>query len=169
MIPIEGGADNRQLGKPVPFIDTPFFTISPAFSPDGQWIAYRTGEPGKRGIWVRPFQRPGGQWQISTGLDEFPIWSRNGHELFFLSDNRIMVTDYTAKAGSFVAGKPRVWSEKRLLDLGSPPVLTYDAAPDGRRFAAVLYADGTAEEKPITHVTFLLNFFDELRRRVPPD
>jgi hypothetical protein len=31
----------------------------------------------------------------------------------------------------------------------------------------VLYADGTTEEKSITHVTFLLNFFDELRRKVP--
>jgi hypothetical protein len=28
-------------------------------------------------------------------------------------------------------------------------------------------AVGTADPKPITHLTFLLNFFDELRRRVP--
>jgi hypothetical protein len=46
-------------------------------------------------------------------------------------------------------------------------MFTYDAAPDGKRFAMVLYPDGTADEKPITHVTLLLNFFDELRRRVP--
>jgi hypothetical protein len=26
---------------------------------------------------------------------------------------------------------------------------------------------GTTEPKPITHLTVLLNFFDELRRRVP--
>ena len=31
-----------------------------------------------------------------------------------------------------------------------------------------LYADGTAEEKPITHVTFLLTFLEDLRRKVPP-
>lgn len=51
---------------------------------------------------------------------------------------------------------------------GSPPALTFDLAPDSKRFAVVLYADGTTEEKPITHVTFLRNLFDELRRRVPP-
>jgi len=28
-------------------------------------------------------------------------------------------------------------------------------------------ADGTAIRKPITHVTFLLNFFDELKRMLP--
>jgi len=39
-------------------------------------------------------------------------------------------------------------------------------APDGKRFAAILSADGTAE--PIApQLIVLLNFFDELRRRVP--
>jgi hypothetical protein len=47
------------------------------------------------------------------------------------------------------------------------PIPTYDLAPDGQRFAIVLNPDGTAEEKPITHLTVLLNFFDELKRRVP--
>jgi serine/threonine-protein kinase len=164
--PIEGDPDHPQLGKAQPFVETPYITIMPAFSPDGRWIAYTSSEPGRTGLWVRPFPGPGGQWQIdSTG--RFPIWSKNGRELFFLAGGRIMVADYTAKGDSFVAGKPRVWSEKPLLDLGSPPTFTYDAAPDGKRLAVVLYPDGTAEEKPITHVTFLLNFFDELRRRVP--
>jgi len=54
-----------------------------------------------------------------------------------------------------------------LLDFGSPPVGTYDLAPDGKRAAVVLNADGTADPKPITHLTVLLNFFEELRRRVP--
>jgi hypothetical protein len=44
-----------------------------------------------------------------------------------------------------------------------------DLAPDGKSFAVVLYPDGTADQaaKPITSVTVLLNFFDELRRLVP--
>ncbi len=45
------------------------------------------------------------------------------------------------------------------------PYYTFDLAPDGKRFAVILYADGTAE--PVTQLTVLLNFFDELRRRVP--
>jgi hypothetical protein len=90
--------------------------------------------------------------------------------LFFRAlDRRIMTVAYTANGNSFVAGKPCVWSEKRILDLGSPPIPTFDLAPDGKRFAVVLYPDGTAEQKPITHLTFVLNFFEELRRRVPAD
>jgi hypothetical protein len=44
------------------------------------------------------------------------------------------------------------------------PLLLRD---DGKRVAVVLYADGTAELKRSTSLTFLLNFFDELRWRVP--
>lgn len=78
-----------------------------------------------------------------------------------------MVTSYTANGNAFEWTKPRVWSEKRLLDVGSPPYPTFDIAPDGKHAAVVLYSDGTAEEKPVTSVTFLLNFFDYLRQRVP--
>jgi hypothetical protein len=38
----------------------------------------------------------------------------------------------------------------------------YDLAPDGTRLAALL-----APEEAPTRLTFLLNFFDELRRRAP--
>ena len=47
------------------------------------------------------------------------------------------------------------------------PFPQYDLAPDGKSFAGILNADGTAEQKPFTHVTVLQNFFDELQRRVP--
>jgi hypothetical protein len=40
----------------------------------------------------------------------------------------------------------------------------YDLAPAGKRLAAFL-ADDASGEKPLTHLTFRLNFFDELRRR----
>jgi hypothetical protein len=43
-----------------------------------------------------------------------------------------------------------------------------DVAPDGKRFAAVLpRADLPGGAESSVHVTFLLNFFDEVRRRIP--
>jgi serine/threonine-protein kinase len=76
-----------------------------------------------------------------------------------------MLAEYKAKGDFFAAGKPRVWSEKRLLDNPSSP---YDLAPDGKRFAVLLYPGGPAEpqQKSTDSVTVLLNFFDELKRRV---
>ena len=118
-------------------------------------------------VFVRPFPRPqgngGGRWQISTGFGGSPIWSPNGRELFFRG-NGTMVIDYTAKGDTFIPGQPRVWSERHVAAAGS--VALFDVAPDGKRIAAVM-PEEDAEQKPITHLAYVENFFDELRRRVP--
>ena len=72
---------------------------------------------------------------------------------------------YTADHDSLVAEKPQVWSQRAIM---APIVGSIcDLSPDGKRFAVAPYPDGTAGSKPFAHVTVLLNFFDELRRRVP--
>src|SRR5260370_32927699 len=99
--PLEGDAGHPRLGRAEPFLQPPLVTILAAFSPDGRWLAHFSGEPGKEGAWVRPFPGSGGGWLISSrGI--YPIWSRNGRELFFLADSRIMVTDYTTRGDAFV-------------------------------------------------------------------
>jgi hypothetical protein len=77
-----------------------------------------------------------------------------------------MVAAYTAKGDSFTADKPRLWSNRQILqDIPAPWNL--DLAPDGKRFAVFPKPEATGEQKGSVHVTVLLNFFDELRRRVP--
>jgi serine/threonine-protein kinase len=159
------GALGVRLGKAELFLGTPFGEVSPAFSPDGRWLAYVSNESGTNEVYVRPFPGPGGRWQVSTGGGRLPLWSREGRELLFEAlDQRVMVVNYTAQGGSFAAGKARVWAETRLRSTGLSP--NYDLAPDGKRLAAFLADDAHGEKQP-THLTFLLNFFDELRRRAP--
>jgi Tol biopolymer transport system component len=142
-------------------LQTPFSTIAPVFSPDGRWLAYYSHDPQKEGVWVMPFPGPGGKWLISSRSDE-PNWSRNGRELFFIEASRtIMVTGYTARGDVFVFGKPQVWSPHPLMDLA------WDLAPDGKRVAVVTPVESKEAPTPDHEVTFLFNFFDELRRRVP--
>ena len=62
------------------------------------------------------------------------------------------------------AGKSRVRTETRLRNTGI--FANYDLAPGGKRLAA-FFADNATDEKPPTHLTFLLNFSGELRRDVP--
>ena len=158
--------DHPKPGKPEVFLRTPSNEHRPAVSPDGRWIAYQSDESGRDELYVRPFPGPGGKSQISNTGGQLPIWSRSGPELFFQSlDNRIMVEDYTATGDSFMPkGKPRVWSDQQLL--GNGP-LNYDLAPDGKRFAIFPNLTPPTEERGAVHVNFLVNFFDELRRRVP--
>jgi Tol biopolymer transport system component/predicted Ser/Thr protein kinase len=156
--PVEGGG---QLGRAELFVASQFNEVFPAFSPDGRWLAYQSNESGTYEAYVRPFPGPGGKWQVSTDGGYFPVWSHDGRELLFVTpDRRVMTVNYIAKGNSFAAGKPRMWSETRLRTTSD-----YDLAPDGKRLAAILPPDAT--EKPPTHLTFLLNFFDELRHRAP--
>jgi len=161
---IERNPVHMRLGKAELFLGTPFNEEYPAFSPDGRWLAYDSNESGTFEVYVRPFPGPGGRWQISKGGGFAPLWSRDGRELLFQTlDQRVIAVSYSAKGDSFAAGKPRVWSETRLLNTGGFPA--YDLAPDGKRLAAILARDQAGGEP--THLTFLLNFFDELRRRAP--
>jgi hypothetical protein len=83
--------------------------------------------------------------------------------LFFLSNGVIMAASYQARGDSFVAEKPRVWFKKGIPGFRSTK--SYDPAPDGKSIVALMPADTPAE--PHDRVIFLLNFFDELRHRVP--
>jgi serine/threonine protein kinase/Tol biopolymer transport system component len=160
--------DHPKPGKPELFAGSRGNEEHPFFSPDGRWIAYSSDESGSFEVYVRPFPETaaGGKWQISSGGGEIPIWSRDGKNLFFETlDNRIAVAGYTVKGDSFVASKPRVWSDKQLYAPTGDQ--NFDLFGDGARIAAVLPQQSADETRGSVHVTFLLNFFDELRRRAP--
>jgi Tol biopolymer transport system component len=167
-LPVESDSSGLRAGKPEPFLRTSFDERWPSFSPDERWLAYSSNESGIFQVYVRTFlgatSGPGGKWQVSNSGGMHPEWSRNGRELFFRTeDQRIMVADYTVKGDSFAVGKPRVWSEKQLTDIGLNP--NYDLAPDGKRIAAIMPAEAPEDRKAQNHVIFLQNFFDEVRRR----
>ena len=103
----------------------------------------------------------GERWPISNSGGGAPGWSPNGRELLYLAGDQIMTVGYTASGDSFVAEKPRVWAA------GVRSASGFDLAPDGRR-VAVSVAVGTPDVQAQEHsVVFVLNFFDELRRRAP--
>ncbi len=133
-------------------------------------MAYASNESGTYVVFVRPYPGglPAGKWQVSNGVGRFPIWSRNGRELFYLGgDTRIMVAGYTVKGDSFVPEKPRQWSPTPLFRPNDRTLWNLDPAPDGKRFMVVVGPEVTGDDKTTVHLTVLLNFFDELWRRMP--
>jgi serine/threonine-protein kinase len=155
--------ERPKPGKPEPFLRTPANEAFSVFSPDGHWTAYASDESGQFEVYVRPFPGPGGKWQISTGGGSVPIWSHDGRELFYATlDNRVMVADYVAKGDSFSYTKPRLFSDTQINDNGNR---YFDLHPDGKRFAVFPRSQASDEKQGNLHVTFLLNFTDELRRR----
>jgi hypothetical protein len=58
------------------------------------------------------------------------------------------------------AGKAEVFA-----DLGTTP--NYDIATDGSHAAVILPDEAESEQQSQNHVIFLMNFSDELKRKVP--
>jgi serine/threonine-protein kinase len=164
VLPMEGDeVSGWRPGKPTPFLKSPYYEGEAVFSPDGRWLAYHTDESGAFEVYVRPFPGPGGKWLVSTGGGSFPTWSPTGKELFYLaSDQKIMAAPYRIEGDSFHPGRPRVWSDVRVMP---NPFRSYDVHPDGQRFALLRAPSrGQESETGADKVTLFLNFAAELRR-----
>jgi serine/threonine-protein kinase len=156
--------ENPKAGKPEPFLAEAAVEVDAAFSPDGKFLAYASTEAGPNELFVRPFPGPGGKRKVSTAGGKFPAWSRTGELFFFAGDDRIWVVDYTTEGDAFFPGKPRQWAPTQVYRDGVR--LNFDLAPDGKR-VVVLPRTAEASSTENLHATFLLNFFDEVRRRIP--
>ena len=114
---------------------------------------------------MRPFPGPGVKVPISSGGGQYPIWSENGTELYYLSPARqIMVTSWSVEGDTFVASKPRLWSREQIWNLHSFG-RDYDLHPDGERFAVLMAAEEQVEEKR-DKVILIENFFELLRQEL---
>jgi eukaryotic-like serine/threonine-protein kinase len=126
-------------------------------SPDDKWIAYVSGATTATAlgqIVVRRFTDVRAQQTvISTGTGHLPIWSRDGREIFYRTqDGTVMsVRVRTSPSFSYAAAVPVVKPHLTLSDPGTGP--TYDVSPDGRRFLFI-----RAAELDIHSLTVVLNW-----------
>ena len=148
--------------KAQPFLRTSFNETAARFSPDGRWLAYVSDETGRNEVFVQPYPGPGGKSQISTAGGTEPAWNRNGRELFYREGDKMMAADITSQSALEV-GKPRVLFEGRYA-VSRIPFLNYDVSPDGQRFLMLKDSDQASE---VTQINVVLNWFEELKRRVP--
>lgn len=79
--------------------------------------------------------------------------------------HQILAVGYTAMNDPFVTEKPRLWLAK-LGDAVQANGSAWDIAPDGTGVAIVTPVDSVTS-KPEHELVFLMNLFDELRRRAP--
>ena len=161
------GGGVPKAGEPKKFVETDGAAADCIFSPDGRWIAYIAGPLGNYQTLVRP--APGsdgeGQVQISTVPGRFPMWSRTSKQIFYVTnDGHIMAVPYAIAGKTFVPGKPAIWTQQKIeLNGVAFPI---DLAPNGKSFAATLPANN-GDSKENLHLNFVLNFMDEVKRKLP--
>jgi serine/threonine-protein kinase len=150
--------------KAQPFLQAAFNENAPRFSPDGHWLAYASDESGHFEVYVQPYPGPGGKWQISADGGMEPAWNPNGRELFYRSGRKMMAVEIATQPG-FTAGRPLVLFEGDYVPtpLQFPD---YDVSPDGQRFLMLKPIEQEAAAP--TQINVVLNWFEELKQRVPP-
>ena len=113
--------------------------MMPRVSPDGRWVAFSTDESGQSEVVVQPFPGPGGRVQVSSNGGTEPVWSRDGHRLFYRGDGRLMAATISGGAAFTIARRDTILTDTYLL--AGNPHANYDVMPDGSHFIFLQGAD----------------------------
>jgi eukaryotic-like serine/threonine-protein kinase len=150
--------------------------VFPEFSPDGRRLAYTSHESGRSEVYVRPFPGPGRPVQISTNGGSDPCWSRDGREIFYIRwDPASGTTEYYVVPVEGDGDDLRPGVPKRLFGgryVSTIPVRAYDVGPDGAFLLIKHDPDFRTRLREATapvRIELVLNWFEELRARVPVD
>jgi hypothetical protein len=147
-------------GDPESFLITPFEERAPFFSPDGRWLAYVSDRSGQNEVYMQAYPGPGSELIISTAGGTEPVWSPDSSELYYRTEDQLMVVDLADPASP---GTPRpLWPDPYLRDPGDIAAPNYDIAADGQRFL-MLRDEGAADYE----IILVQNFFEVLKERVP--
>ncbi|HEV2083862.1 MAG TPA: hypothetical protein VGR09_02155, partial [Gemmatimonadales bacterium] len=128
--------------------------------PDGRWLAYESDESGESEVYVRPFPGSGAKVLVSQNGGAEPVWSRDGHELFYrgFGQQGIPLVAVAVRA----APDFEVLSRRTLFDAadfeGAQPHANYDVSRDGRSFVMV-------RQGPLAEMVLVQNWAEEARRR----
>ena len=109
-----------------------------------------------------PIPAPGekSRFRLKGGTE--PVWARNGGELFYRNGAQMMAVEVTTEP-TFSAGNPRLLFEG-TFQMNNFFNAEYDVTPDGQRFVMV---EGTQDSPAPTQIHVVLNWFEELKQRVP--
>jgi hypothetical protein len=121
-------------------VETPWLASAAAegqarFSPDGRWIAYASDVSGRFEVLIGA--RAGGSTPlpVSASGGRFPIWRRDGRELFYLGPNdEVMAVSVSAGPAGLTLGEPARLFRMPLNAISGIEAAPYDVSPDGQRF-----------------------------------
>jgi Tol biopolymer transport system component len=149
--------------KPYPLLDTLEPEYNPAFSPDGQWLAYVLGKEYDREVYLRQFPSSKGEIQVSSGGGIGPIWSRDGSELFYMNvkTKTMMAVQIGADPNSPVGRPEQLFKLEGSYRTAGNLGRYYDISKDGRFLMLKRVEDGEFR------LICVQNWFEELKRVAP--
>ncbi|HYC33117.1 MAG TPA: protein kinase [Gemmatimonadales bacterium] len=154
---LQGRADARR------YLRNGFNVAHPAISPDGRWIAYDSDESGRVEVFAQSFPDPSvRRWKVSLAEGSEPLWTRDGRELVYRKGDTVMAVPVDPAKGT--SGPPTPLFAGRYPDNpGWTRPRSYDVSADGERFLMLK----VPAAPPPPRIAIVLNWFDELRVKVP--
>ena len=141
-------------------VDVTDIGLNANFSPDGRWLVYESGREGSSEIYVVSFPEIAGLQQVSSGGGREPRWSAGSNEIFFWRGDSLMVSQAsTVESFSYETPRP-LWVHSQANESLQN---MYDVTANGQRFLMPEENPGA----PATEIQVVLNWFEELKRRVP--
>jgi serine/threonine-protein kinase len=139
-----------------------------SFSPNGQWVAFVANDRTRRlHVYVQHYPK-GERYLISREAANAPVWSRDGKELFYYqTDNARLVAVRVQTQPAFSYGEPAVVPVERVFQ-PEGGLRAYDVMPDGKLLVLVPSVQpGAPETRRTQQIQVVLNWFRELKERVP--
>jgi Tol biopolymer transport system component len=102
-------------------------------SPDGRWLAYQSDESGAGEVYLRSFPETSLRRQVSTNGGSQPRWRGDGRELFYVSDDRKIMSVDVRTGPEIETGSPRPLFQTRILPVVEARNHSAVSA-DGKRF-----------------------------------
>ena len=132
----------------------------PQISPDGRWLAYTSNESGQSEVYIRPFPDvDSGKMQVSTRGGREPLWSPDGRELFYRNGLEAVAVPVETEP-ALRMGRPKILFQ-------GPYLLQWDINPDGKRFLMISSPGADRATADRRTINIVLNWFEELKVRVP--
>jgi len=153
-------AVDEEGAEPTAYLASQFSEMYPAFSPDGNWMAYSSEETGRDEVYIRSYPSARGRWQVSIDGGTHPAWSPSGDEIFFWWADAIYSASVAIEGESVRVGRPERLFEHRLADGFYHP--QFSVSPDGERL--LLLKVEQQDEGADPALSLILNWFTELER-----
>jgi serine/threonine-protein kinase len=157
-VPLQGAATATQ------YFANGFNLGHPTLSPDGRWMAYDSDESGQGvDVFIQSFPDPRvKRVKVSPAHGSEPMWTQGGRELVYREGDKVMAVSIDLATGA--SGPPQVLFSGPYPDNpGWTRPRSYDVTPDGQRFLLTRLPG----ERPQPRVMVVLNWFEDLRAKVP--
>jgi Tol biopolymer transport system component len=158
-LPVAGGPSRQIFALPLEGDHKPSLLVERGaggkLSPDGRWLAYQSAESGRLEVYVTPFGGGQGKWQVSANGGQYPRWSKDGKELYYMDLTYNLFAVPVTNAG----GALQFGASQKLITNWSAPQVFYDVAPDGKKFLL-----DRVEQQVSQSVTVVTNFTVGLKK-----